>query len=316
MRATPIYFGTQHFEPQLRRTPGLNQSIKRAKPAGAIEPHVIRVAIVIVLGSIMSIIDTTIVNVALESLSKQLHAPLDSIQWVVTAYLLALAAVIPVCGWAVRRFSAFRVYMVALVLFTIGSALCGLASSLPELVAFRVLQGVGGGLLVPTGLTILVTASGRENLPRVMSMIGVPMVLAPILGPTIGGILLQTVGWHAIFMVNVPIGIVTVFVALRLLPRDRGDVEAAGRLDWQGLLLAGAGTVGITYGLSESTNAGSFFSKPVIIPMLLGLALVAGFVVRARRIDHPLLDMGLYKIRVYSAASVVMFCLGAASSRR
>ena len=290
----------------------MSQSIEGLSPVGVIDSHVKRVAVVIVLGSIMSVLDTTIVNVALESLSKDLHAPLDRVQWVVTGYLLALAAVIPLCGWAVRRFSSFRVYLLALILFTASSALCGLASSLTELVAFRVLQGIGGGLLVPTGLTILVTAAGRENLPRVMSMIGVPIVLAPVFGPTVGGLLLQSVGWHAIFLVNVPVGIATIFVARRLLPRERPDKAGAGRLDWQGMILAAGGTVGITYGLSESASAGSVISKSVIIPVLVGLALVTMFVIRARRIDHPLLDMRLYRIRAYSAASVVMFCLGAA----
>src|ERR1700744_6061251 len=163
-----------------------------------IEPHVKRVAIVIVLGSIMSILDTTIVNVALASLSRDLHSPLSETQWVVSAYLLALAAVIPLTAWAGRRFSSFRVYMWALVLFTLGSALCGMATSMGELIAFRALQGVGGGMLVPTGMTILVQAAGRDNLPRVMSAIGVPMVLAPVFGPTLGGLLLQAVSWHAI----------------------------------------------------------------------------------------------------------------------
>ncbi|HUZ08642.1 MAG TPA: DHA2 family efflux MFS transporter permease subunit [Acidimicrobiales bacterium] len=281
-------------------------------PAGVVEPHVKRIATVIVLGSIMSILDTTIVNVALDSLSRDLNTPLNNVQWVVTGYLLALAAVIPLSGWAVRRFSAFHVYLTALLLFTAGSALCGLASSAPELIAFRVLQGVGGGMLVPTGLTILVRAAGRENLPKVMSVIGVPMVLAPVFGPTLGGFLLQSVGWHAIFMINVPIGIVTAFVALRLLPRDQPIEGSAGPLDWLGLLLAAAGTVGITFGLSESATAGSFIAMSVVVPVLLGSALVAAFVLRALRIKHPLLDIRLYRIHAYSAASVVTFCLGAA----
>ena len=285
----------------------------RVRPAaGVVEPHVKRIATVIVLGSIMSILDTTIVNVALDSLSRDLHAPLSNIQWVVTGYLLALAAVIPLSGWAVRRFSAFHVYMLALVLFTAGSALCGLATSAPELIAFRALQGIGGGMLVPTGLTILVRAVGRDNLPKVMSVIGVPMVLAPVFGPTLGGFLLQSVGWHAIFMINVPIGIVTTVVALRLLPRDRPEPQSAGPLDWLGLILAGAGTVGITFGLSESATAGSFTATSVVVPVLAGAALVAVFVVRSLRIDRPLLDIRLYRIRAYSAASVVTFCLGAA----
>jgi EmrB/QacA subfamily drug resistance transporter len=265
-----------------------------------------------VLGSIMSILDTTIVNIALRSLSKDLHSPLSDIQWVVSAYLLALAAVIPLSGWAVRRYGAFRVYLLSLVLFTLGSGLCALASSVQELIAFRALQGIGGGMLVPTGLTILVQAAGPVNLPRVMAAIGVPTVLAPVFGPTLGGFLLQAVGWHAIFVINLPIGAVTVVAALRLLPRNRPEEGSRPRLDWPGLLLAGAGTVGITYGLSESATAGTFTSSSVWIPVLLGVGLIAAFVLRARRIDHPLLDLRLYRLRAYASATVVMFCLGGA----
>jgi EmrB/QacA subfamily drug resistance transporter len=282
------------------------------RPTERLDPHVKRVATVIVLGMIMSILDTTIVNVALDSLSRDLHTSLSDIQWVVSAYLLALAAVIPLSAWAVRRYSAYRVYMQALVLFTLGSALCGLANTSGQLIAFRALQGLGGGLLAPAGLTILVNAAGRDNLPRVMSAIGIPMVLAPVFGPTLGGFLLQSVSWHAIFWVNVPIGIATALVATRLLPRDTGDKASAGPLDWPGLLLAGLGTVGITYGLSQSATAGSFSSMSVIVPVVLGALLIVVFVVRSRIIRHPLLDLRLYAIRAYSAASVVMFFMGAA----
>jgi EmrB/QacA subfamily drug resistance transporter len=291
--------------------------MQTARPPSAvssdrIEPHVKRIAIVIVLGSIMSILDTTIVNVALHSLSRDLHTPLNSVQWVVSAYLLALAAVIPLSGWAVRRYGAFRVYLLSLVLFTVGSGLCALATSVQELIAFRALQGIGGGMLVPTGMTILVQATGPVNLPRVMAAIGVPTVLAPVFGPTLGGFLLQTVGWHAIFVINLPIGAVTVVAALRLLPRNRPEEGSRPRLDWQGLLLAAAGTVGITYGLSESATAGSFTAGSVLIPVLVGVGLIAAFVVRALRIDHPLLDLRLYRLRAYTSATVVMFCLGGA----
>jgi len=287
-------------------------SISRKPASDRIDPHVKRIAIVIVLGSIMSILDTTIVNIALDTLSKDLHSSFSSIQWVVSAYLLALGAVIPLTGWAVRRFGAFRIYMQALILFTVGSALCAMASSTAELIFFRALQGIGGGMMLPTGFVLLVRASGPDNLPKVMSAIGVPMVLAPIFGPTLGGFLLQSVSWHAIFMINVPIGIVTALVALRLLPRGGAEKERAGRLDWQGLILAAVGTVGVTYGLSQSATARSFTSRSVVLPIMVGLVLLVAFVVRARRAKNPLLDMKLYKIRAYSAATVVMFCLGAA----
>ena len=145
--------------------------------------------------------------------------------------------------------------MAALILFTLGSALCGLATSTSQLIAFRVLQGVGGGMLVPTGLTILVKAAGRENLPRVMSAIGVPMVLAPVFGPTLGGFLLQSVSWHAIFLINVPIGIATdVRGGPAAAPGSRSPGTAGPSRLARAWSSPASGTVGITYGLSQSAT--------------------------------------------------------------
>jgi EmrB/QacA subfamily drug resistance transporter len=275
-----------------------------------IEPHVWRIAIVVILGAIMSVLDTTIVNVALDDLSTDLHSSLDSIQWVVTGYLLALAAVIPVTGWAARRFGSRRLYLIALVAFTAGSALCGLAWSSGSLVAFRIVQGVGGGMLMPIGQMILVKAAGPRNLPRVMAAIGVPIILAPVFGPTLGGLLLEHAGWQWIFLVNVPIGVVALITALRLLPRDAR--EEAGSLDFIGLVLVATGLVGITYGLAKSGSAGSLTDVSVLAPALAGVALITAFVLRALRIPAPLLDMRLYKDKAFAAASVTTFCLGAA----
>ena len=275
-----------------------------------IDPYVWRIAIVVILGSIMSVLDTTVVNVALDPLARELQVSLDDIQWVATGYLLSLAAIIPVTGWAGKRFGARRVYLVSLVLFTLGSALCGLASSAGELIAFRVLQGVGGGMLTPMGQIILVKAASRETLPRVMSAIGVPIVLAPIFGPTLGGLLLEHVSWQSIFLINVPIGVLTFVAAMRLLPHD--PPEGAQSLDVIGLLLVAVGVVGITYGLAESGSAGTLASGHVLIPLAIGLVLVAAFVVRALRIPFPLLDLRLYANRAFSAASITTFCLGGA----
>src|SRR6201994_1908806 len=229
-----------------------------------IESHVWRIAAVVVLGTIMSVLDTTIVNVALDTLGRDLHASVDKIQWVATGYLLALAAVIPVSGWALRRFSSRSVYIVSLVMFTAGSVLCGLADSVGSLVFFRVIQGIGGGMLVPTGQMILGKAAGPKNLPKAMSAIGVPIVLAPIFGPTIGGLLLEHVSWQSIFLVNVPIGLITFAAAMKLLPSDKP--EGAPRLDVLGLALVAAGLVGITYGLAESGSAGTLVASRVLVP--------------------------------------------------
>ena len=289
-------------------------SLAGAQDAAAprIEPHVRRVAIVVILGAIMSVLDTTIVNVALHDLSIDLHSSLSGIQWVVTGYLLSLAAVIPVTGWAVRRYSARRLYLIALVVFTVGSALCALAANSGELIAFRVLQGVGGGMLTPIGQMILVKAAGPRNLPKVMSLIGIPIVLAPVFGPTLGGLLLQSVGWQWIFMINVPVGALALTLAWRLLPHDSAGTDQAGRLDVIGLGLAAAGVVGLTYGLSESATAGTLVSSSVLVPALGGLALLGLFVARSLRIERPLLDLNLFANPAFRAASIVTFCLGAA----
>src|SRR5689334_17263930 len=161
-----------------------------------IEPHVWRIAAVVVVGAIMSILDTTIVNVALETLGRDLHSTLADIQWVATGYMLALAAVIPVSGWAAGRFGAKRLWITSVVLFTLGSVLCGLAWSTESLVAFRVLQGIGGGMVMPVGQMVLTRAAGPSRLGRVMSVVGVAMILAPIFGPTIGGLIIDNLDWR------------------------------------------------------------------------------------------------------------------------
>src|SRR3954453_7383892 len=235
-----------------------------------------RIAIVVILGAIMSVLDTTIVNVALDTLSHDLHTSLDGIQWVVTGYMLALAAVIPVTGWAATRFGSRRLYLISLVLFTARSALCGLAWSSESLIAARVLQGLGGGMLMPIGQMILVKAAGPQNMPRVMSAIGVPIILAPGFGPTARGLLIQHAGWQCIFLVNLPIGVAAVIAALRLLPRDEAAPAKGGKLDAIGLGLVATGLVGITYGLAQSGSAGSLTASSVMVPFFLGVALVAG----------------------------------------
>ena len=217
-----------------------------------------RVAIVVILGAIMSVLDTTIVNVALHDLSGDLHASLGGIQWVITGYLLSLAAVIPITGWAVRRYSARRLYLIALVVFTAGSALCALATTSGELIAFRVIQGVGGGMLTPIGQMILVKAAGPRNMAKVMSVIGVPIVLARSSAPRSAACCCRASGWQWIFLINVPVGALALTLALRLLPHDESGTHPgrAGSTSL-GLVLAATGVVGITYGLSESETAGS-----------------------------------------------------------
>jgi EmrB/QacA subfamily drug resistance transporter len=283
-------------------------------PAGVLDDRRIpagvwRVAVVTVLGTIMAALDTTIVNVALATLSRDVHTSIDSVQWLVSGYLLAYAATMPVTGWAARRFGTKRVFMVSIVTFTLGSLLCGLSTSLGEMIAFRVVQGVGAGLITPVGQMIVVKKAGPARLPRVMGAIGVPIMLAPVVGPTVGGLLLQSAGWRWIFFINLPVGVVALVAAARLLPRDRR--EDAGPLDLAGLGLATSGLVGVTYALANLDTAG-FVSTKVLLPLAVGLVLVAAFALRALHIERPLLDVKLFANRAFGAASLTAFCTGAA----
>jgi EmrB/QacA subfamily drug resistance transporter len=289
-----------------------DSSLSHHGPAAGerIEAHVWVIAGVVILGMVMSILDTTIVNVALNTLSHDLHSPIAQIQWVVTGYLLSLAAVIPVTGWAARRFGAKRVYLVSLVLFTAGSAACGLARSTGALVLFRVLQGAGGGMIMPVAQMIMAQVAGPRRMGRVMSVISMPAMLAPILGPVLGGLILQSLHWSWIFFVNVPIGVVAFSLGWRLLPRTESG--AAGRLDVLGLMLLSGGSVGFVYGLSEVGSGAAIGSASVIVPILVGLALILAFGVNARRVPRPLLDLRLYRIRAFAAASFTTFGVGAA----
>src|ERR1700744_4339085 len=240
-----------------------------------IAAYVWRISAVVIVGSVMSILATTRVRIALATLGRELHSSIDQIQWVVTGYLLSLAAVIPVSGWAARRVGATRVYLLSLVLFTAGSALCGLASSTTALILFRVLQGVGGGMILPIGQLMMAEAAGPKRMGRVMSIVAVPAMLAPILGPTIGGLILDNASWQWIFYVNVPIGIIAVIAAIRILPKVKP--EATERLDVRGFALLATGLPLLTYGLAEIGATGTFSSPKVISPIIAGIVLIAVF---------------------------------------
>ena len=286
-------------------------SATTAKPAPAkIERHVWVISGVVILGMIMSILDTTIVNVALRTLGHDLHSSIAQIQWVITGYLLSLAAVIPITGWAARRYGAKRVYLTSLVLFTMGSALCAVATSTTELVLFRVLQGLGGGMIMPVAQLIMAQVAGPQRMGRVMGIVSMPAMLGPILGPVVGGVILQNLHWSWIFLVNVPIGVIAFALGWRMLPQT--DSGEAGRLDVLGLALLSTGATAVVYGLSELGSHSSLTAPTVIWPTLIGLALVGVFCWHALRIERPLLDIRLYANRIFGAASLTTFALGAA----
>lgn len=269
--------------------------------------RLIQVSSVVVLGIIMSILDTTIVNVALDTLARDFGTDLTTIQWVATGYMLALATVIPLTGWASHRFGTKRLFMISLLLFTLGSVLCGMAWSSGSLIAFRVLQGFGGGMMMPVGMTILTQHAGPAKVGRMMGVIGVPMLLAPIVGPILGGWLIDEVSWRWIFYVNVPIGIIAMALAQRFLDRD--EPSPGEELDWKGLLLLSPGIAALVYGLAETGPAGGFNAPEVIIPMVIGTLLLCAFIVHALRTDDALIDVRLFSDKILAVASGTSFVL-------
>jgi EmrB/QacA subfamily drug resistance transporter len=269
------------------------------------------VAAVVVLGAIMSILDTTIVNVALDTLSRDLHSPLSTIQWVSTGYLLSLAMVIPLAGWLSERFGSKRVWMVSVAVFAVGSALCGIAWSAGSLIFFRVLQGFGGGLIIPVGMSVLAQTAGPRHMGRVMSVIGVPMLLGPVLGPVLGGLIVTNAPWQWIFYVNVPIAALSLILAARVLSADQGRADV-GRLDWLGVALLCPGLAGVVFGLAETETSGGLSGTIAWAPIVGGLLLIGLFVRHALRVRHPLIDMRLFRSPGFSAASASVFLLGAA----
>jgi EmrB/QacA subfamily drug resistance transporter len=269
------------------------------------------VAGVVIVGMFMSVLDTTIVNVALDTLSRDLDSPLSTIQWVSSGYLLSLAVVIPLAGWTTERFGSKRVWMIAVAVFGAGSALCGLAWSDSSLIFFRVLQGFGGGMIMPVGMSLLAQTAGPQHVGRVMSVVGVPMLLGPILGPVVGGAIVGATTWRWIFYVNVPIAAIALVLAAHRLSADSGRAQA-GRLDWRGFLLLAPGLVGIVFGLSETETQGGISHPLAFGPIVAGLALVGAFGIYSYRVARPLIDVRLFRSRGFSAATTTTFFVGAA----
>ncbi len=269
-----------------------------------LDRHLLLVAAVVVLGALMSILDVTVVNVAINTLARDFHTSLSTIQWVVTGYTLALATVIPLTGWGADRFGTKRLYLTSIALFVLGSALSGLSWSAASLIAFRVLQGFGGGMLMPAGMTILTRAAGPQRVGRIMAVIGVPMLLGPIFGPILGGWLVESYSWRWIFFINLPVGILAFVLALRVLPRDVAAPHHT--LDWVDLALLSPALAALIYGLAESTAAGGFTSARVAVPMIYGVVSLAAFVWHALRAEDPLIDLRLFANRTFSASTATL----------
>lgn len=286
-----------------------------------IDAAVLKIAGVVVLGSIMAILDITVVNVALPHFQTDL-APGDTplaystVAWTVTAYTLALASVIPLTGWAADRFGTKRLYLMAIGFFVAGSTLCAFAPNIEMLIGARVVQGLGGGMLMPLGMTILTRAAGPARIGRLMAILGIPMLLGPIGGPILGGWLIDNAHWLGrpswtwIFLINLPIGIIALTYAAIVLPKDH--TEPSESIDIVGLLMMSPGLALFLYGVSSIPEEGTVLATKVLAPAIIGAALIIAFGWWSMKPKHPLLDLRLLANRQFSVAALTMFLFACA----
>jgi EmrB/QacA subfamily drug resistance transporter len=262
----------------------------------------VSVSIVFVCAMFMSIMDSTIVNVALPSLARQLNVPSTSIDAVVVAYLVSLAVVMPASGWLGDRWGTKRIFLLALTLFIVSSALCGLASSYGMLIVFRVLQGAAGGALTPVGTAMLYRTFPPSQRVQVSRVLIIPTVLAPALGPVIGGLLVTQLSWRYVFYVNVPIGIAACLFGFIFLHEHKEATP--GRFDLAGFMLGGIGLALVIYALSEGPSSG-WISANILGSALTGAILLVAFVFIELRKREPMLDLHLLRDRLFRSTNLV-----------
>jgi EmrB/QacA subfamily drug resistance transporter len=271
----------------------------------------LRIAGVCGLACIMAILDNTVVAVAQRTFVDQFGSTQAIVSWTMAGYMLAFATVIPITGWAADRFGTKRLFMGSILLFTLGSLLCAAAPSILLLIVFRVLQGIGGGMLLPLSWTILTREAGPKRVGRLMAVGGIPILLGPIGGPVLGGWLIGAYGWQWIFLVNVPIGLATFVLAVILFAKD--CPAPAEALDVTGLLLLSPGVAIFLCGVSSVPGRHTIADRYVLVPAAVGLALIIAFVLHARRTDHPLIDLRLFKNPVVTQVNVTLLIFAAGS---
>lgn len=271
-----------------------------AGEADRLDPLVWKITSVAVIGSFLSQLDATVVNVSLSSLAVDLHSSLTAIQWVTSGYLLALALMLPLNGWLVERIGAKALYLWCFSAFTLSSALCGLAWSANALIGFRILQGMSGGLMAPMAQMMIARVAGK-HMARVIGYAAVPVMLGPILGPVIAGAILQHASWRWLFFVNLPVGALAIILAVIFLPNDR-EATKRRRLDLAGLVLLSPGLVFLLYG---SDHLGERIG---LAPLLISVVLLAVFVRMALgKGDRALIDLELFRNKTFSASVVTQF---------
>ena len=277
-----------------------------------LDAGLLRIAGVCAVAVVMAILDTAVVGIAQRTFRTEFASTQAVVAWTMAGYTLALATVVPLAGWAADRFGTKRLFMGSVLAFTVGSLLCATAPNITLLIAFRVLQGLGGGMLMPVAFTILTREAGPHRIGRLIAVLGIPMMLCPVTGPILGGWLIAAYGWKWIFLLNLPIGVVAFVAAAVVFPRDRPTESE--KFDFVGMLLLSPGIAALLYGVSSIPTWGTVVDHHVSIPVIAGLLLIGGFVWHALyRTGHPLIDLRLFRNREVTTANVAMLLAVAAS---
>ncbi|MEV7232165.1 DHA2 family efflux MFS transporter permease subunit [Polymorphospora sp. NPDC051019] len=255
----------------------------------------------VTLGSTIVVLDTTVVNIAVPDLALQLDASITAVGWVVAGYSLAIAGVLPIAGWAVRRHGERRIWLLALLLFAFGSVSCSLAWNLPALLTFRAVQGIGTGLIVPVGQMLLARTTGPQQMGRALVVSGAPVAVAPVFGPTLGGLMVGAFGWRGVFLLSAPVALTALAASLRWLPATP-LAERAEPLDRRGALLGAVCVATLVFGLSSVARQDLAWRLAAAACVGTGLVLLPLFVRHTRRHARPVLDLGMYQRRPFALA--------------
>jgi DHA2 family multidrug resistance protein len=269
------------------------------------------ITLAVMCAALMSVLDISIVNVALSDIRASFGTPLDQIAWVSTGYMMANIVVIPMTGWLQRRFGYRRYFTASVLMFTASSVLCGLAWNLPSLVFFRALQGLGGGAIIPTSQAILFARYPREEHGMAGAMFGLGAITGPLLGPTLGGYLIDIASWHWIFLINLPVGLLVAFLAYRSIEQPAFE-PSRDRIDGWGIGLLAVGMASLQYVLEEGNRDGWFESTTILVLSAISAISLVTFVVHVLETPHPIVDLRVFTNRSYAAASGLNFLTGTA----
>jgi DHA2 family multidrug resistance protein len=271
------------------------------------------IALVVTMATFMEVLDTSIANVSLPHIAGDLSVSMDESTWVLTSYLVANAVVLPISGWLSNRFGRKRFYMTCVALFTISSFLCGMAPSLPWLVVFRIMQGVGGGGLGPSEQAILADTFPPQRRGQAFAMYGMAVVLAPAIGPTLGGFITDHFAWRWVFFINVPVGLLSIFLTSRIVtdpPHVKAARKQVGAVDFTGLGLIAVGLGAFELVLDKGQEDDWFHSNFIVGCTIVAVVLLTSFVIWEWRHPHPIVDVRLFKDKSFATANLMMLTLG------